>query len=423
MSTTRIAAVAALLIGGFAATSVAISNRDPLAELFGGSEFGYAASAAAGACAAMLVALFVRRRRVVTAFAVLGIGSIGLISALPGIDDAVSYIRGIGSGLLLGALAALCGSAHRVRQAALATGTIAGLLLADPIRNYLRNGSGPRRYADYLPDAADPTDWFMLVLCGATLLALVIALWCSAFETNAREVPIVDPVRVIVVGIALPACCLALHVLFSHSVGSIETTGLHHWSLGLAIVPVVAIGALWLPKRHGMVLLAVLAVVAASANSGSAWSDGWPTLLMSGALVAAGTIVGHRWPHPVIGTAGLAVVAASGLLDRTPLDGVHSAAQLFALPFAAAFTVVACLPSSAPVTAIALATPGAFTVPLITEFGWTAYSPLTSSGWTAYSWSDAWQWYSTGAYVAAVVIAGVTLAWLQRRPPVTTSAA
>ena len=53
------------------------------------------------------------------------------------------------------------------------------------------------------------------------------------------------------------------------------------------------------------------------------------------------------------------------------------------------------------------------TVPLVAEYGWTAYTPLTGS--EIPPWPDAWAWTSTGVSVAAVVACGLTAAYLGRR--------
>ena len=52
-------------------------------------------------------------------------------------------------------------------------------------------------------------------------------------------------------------------------------------------------------------------------------------------------------------------------------------------------------------------------LPLLAQFGWTAYTPLTDdpAGWSP----SAWAWTSVGASTAAVLACGAAMAWLGHR--------
>ena len=218
-------------------------------------------------------------------------------------------------------------------------------------------------------------------------------------------------------GVAVPVAGLLLHWSLVRAVHGMSTTEVtqEQWLFGLAVTPVFVAGALWLPRRRGNGVARRAGVhcgslrrcrmvqrfVAVSAHTQRCW---W----------CWGRYSAERWPSPLVGVAALALVAASAVFDEQPWDTVHIGGAVLLLPFAAGFTVAACLPSSAPATTISLAAPAAVTVPLITQYGWTAYTPLTDSR-TA-SPSSAWQWTSTGVTVAAVLISGAAMAWLQRRP-------
>ncbi|MFH5207663.1 hypothetical protein ACHIPZ_05460 [Antrihabitans sp. NCIMB 15449] len=188
------------------------------------------------------------------------------------------------------------------------------------------------------------------------------------------------------------------------------------------MVPLLVLCGLWLPGRRGMVLIAILAFIAADSSDALREADSIWELLGIAALVVAGVVVGRRWPRPFVGTCALAVVAATAVLNQPPWDNVHVVAVLVILPFAAAFTVASCLPSSAAVTGTALAAPIALSVSLggvgsatfVAEFGWTAYAPLTS-GRPAW-FDDRWQWISMGVSVGAIALCGLALAALMRRP-------
>ncbi|MFC9786407.1 hypothetical protein [Rhodococcus sp. NPDC127528] len=416
----RAAAVASLLVGGFAATvSLVSAMPGAFGIASGGSRAGVlvhstAAGATLGAIVAVISVGLVRRRRALVWTAALGLVLLAVMSSLPGSGQWELYPNAVGAGLLLGALAGLCDARERpLLQTALATGALAGVLFAAPIELYL--SPSPRRYADYLPASAVPPDTFMLGLLTLTAVALFIALRRGAF--GMPEPTMTDGrVRVLAVGVAVPVVGLLLYWSSVGAVGdmgsTVATPG--HWVFGFAVVPVFVVGSLWLPRRHGLVLLAALAVVSASYGRLELSTDSWPALLVSGGLVVVGAVCGRRWPHPLAGVAALAAVAATAVFEDQPWDNLHIGATALGLPFAAAFTVAACLPSSAAATTISLAAPAAVTVPLPAQFGWTAYSPLTSSQSGLSSGSGLW--VSTGVAVAAVVVSGITIAWLQRRP-------
>ena len=148
------------------------------------------------------------------------------------------------------------------------------------------------------------------------------------------------------------------------------------WVFGIVLVAVVIAAALWLEDRAGIVLLAAMALVATGGIGRSAFPDSWPWLLVPAALALAGTVLGRRFPRPVLGIAALAVVAASALFEHPPWDDLHLGAMWLLLPLAATYTFASSLPSSGPVT---------------------------------------WAWTSTGVSVAAVVACGLTAAYLGRR--------
>jgi hypothetical protein len=416
----RSAAVASLLVGGFAATiALASTMSGNFAVVTDSSRadvlvHSAAAGATLGAITAVVAVVFVRNRPALALTATLGLVLLAVMSSLPGSGQWELYPHAIGAGLLLGALAGLCDThARPVLQTALATGGLGGVLLAVPLEHY--RSPSPRRYADYLPASAVPADAFMLVLLAMTAVALFIALRRGAF--GVAEPALTDGrVRVLAVGVAVPVAGLLLHWSYVRAVASMGSTAVMqgHWVFGLAVVPVFVVGSLWLPRRHGMVLLAALAVIATSYGSLGLSTDSWPSLLVAAVLVVLGAVCGRRWPHPLAGVAALAAVAATAVFVEQPWDMLHTGATVLVLPLAAAFTVAACLPSSAAATAISLAAPTAVSVPLIARFGWTFYAPLSSSH-NGLS-SDSWLWVSTGVAVATVAVSGITIAWLQRRP-------
>ncbi|SEL54408.1 hypothetical protein SAMN05444583_110120 [Rhodococcus maanshanensis] len=421
----RTVAVILLVLGGFAAT---LALASPMAENFAivtdSSRVDVllhstAAGATLGAITAAVTVVLVRRRLTLASIAALGLVLLAVVSFTDSAPWEL-YPRSLAAGALLGSLAGLCNTRERLTlQTALAAGALGGIVLADPIGEY--QSAPPRRYADYFPTddlPASPPDMFMLILLASTAIALLIAIRRDDFgpaersEQNGRS-------RLLAVGVAVPVVGLLLEwslVRATHTMDS-DALGQGQWMLGLTMIPLFVAGAVWLPRRQGMVLLAALAFIA-TASGNDAWSGGsWFALVIPAAMVALGVMAGRRWPRPLLGIAALAVVAASAAFDEPPWDNLRIGAVVLLLPLAAAYTIAACLPSTeAPATTIALAAPTAITVPLVAQFGWTAYTPLTSSH-TALS-STAGQWTTTGATLCTVVVAGIAIAWIQRRPAV-----
>ncbi|MFC9834021.1 hypothetical protein ACFVKB_09425 [Rhodococcus sp. NPDC127530] len=386
--------------GGFAF----VTNGDRL-DVF------YLGPAARGALAAIVAVLVAARNRARRSLSVASFAGLALLGVAPSIGPwhFEMYASGVGAGLLLGGLVGLCATADRAwLQTALAAGVLAGLLLAGPIEHF--RTSAPRRYADYLPEPAfDP-----VVLTVLALTAVILAVTLASGDFG-EPTDVAVSGRVLVVGIVLPLIGLVLYWWFVRRVWNVGTYGAmqDRWIFGLILVVVVIGASLWLEGRTGIVLLAVMAFVAAGDIGTAAFPDSWPWLLVPAALVLTGAVLGRRFPQPVSGIAALAVVAASALFEHPPWDNLHVGATWLLLPLAASYTVASSLPSSDPVTATSLAAPAALAVPLIADYGWTAYAPLVESESTLRP--DSWAWTSTGLSVVAVVACGLTAVHLGKR--------
>ncbi|MFD2152385.1 hypothetical protein ACFSUH_18975 [Rhodococcus jostii] len=293
-------------------------------------------------------------------------------------------------------------------QTALAAGVVAGLLLAEPVDQF--RTSVPRRYADYLSEPAfDPVMLTVLALT-AVVLAVMLASGDLGEPTHLEASG-----RALVVGVVLPLVGLVLYWRFVLRFENLGVGGAMRgrWIFGIVLVVVVIAAALWLEGRTGVLLLAAMAFVATGKGSTSSFPDSWPWLLVPAALVLAGAALGRRFPQPVVGIGALALVAASALFEHPPWDNLHLGANWLLLPFAASFAFASSLPTNEPVTATSLAAPAAFAVPLVADFGWTAYAPLVQGEMTP--WPDSWAWTSTGVSVAAVVACGLAVAYLHTR--------
>jgi hypothetical protein len=416
------AAHVGMVLGGFA---VGVASTSPMpteyAFVIVGSHDGTlytsgVVGAVLGALVAVVVAARLRARLGLAMSAVSGLTLLA-IGPVVGFSPVVLYTNGIGVGLLLGGLAGLSGASDRARlQTALAAGVVGGLLLAGPLDQYRHSTAVPTRYADYLLEPPHNTDLLALAFLAVTAIVVMVALQSGDFDASSESSPD-RPTRPLVVGLVLPVLGLLLYWQLVRAIDALGTGPAvqDRWILGVALVPVVIAAAVWLENRTGTVLLAATAFIAASEGAQTAWfTDSWLWLLVPAALVALGAALGRILPQPLFGIAALALVAVSAVFDTAPWDNLHTGAVVLLLPAAAAFTLTASLPSSAPVVTTSLAGPAAFAIPLTADFGWTAYAPL-KGGDSAFE-PSAWDGMSTAAPVVAVVACGLAIAYLQRRP-------
>ncbi|WP_043825313.1 hypothetical protein [Rhodococcus opacus] len=373
---------------------------------------GPAARGTVAAIVAVFVAARVRSRRNLSVASFAGLALLGFTLS-GGSWPFETYVGGLGAGLLLGGLVGLCATADRTwLQTALAAGVVAGLLLAEPVGHVRTWSSTPRRYADYVPGSAYEPDLAALTVLALTAVVLAAALASGDFG-DPTDLAVSG--RALVAGIGLPLVGLALYWWFVRRVWNLGVGGAMQgrWLFGIVLVVVVIAAALWLEGRTGVLLLAAMAFVAVGGGSLSSYPDPWPWLLVPAALVLAGAALGRRFPQPLFGIGALVLVAASAVFEHPPWDDVHLGATWFLLPFAATYTFASSVPASEPVTAASLAAPAALSVPLVVDFGWTAYAPLTQS--RVPSWPDSW--VSTGVSVSAVLACGVAVAYLRTRSP------
>lgn len=136
------------------------------------------------------------------------------------------------------------------------------------------------------------------------------------------------------------------------------------------------------------------------------------SLLVFVAMMVLGGVVGWRRPSPLLAFGVLAVVAATGALTGPSFD-FPLVATTVVLPFGVGVAYASLLPTAPPVAVMSATTPIAVSVPIVAEYGWTAYTPLTSIEPT-FSPST-WVWTSTGISVASILVAGVALVLLRQR--------
>ncbi|MEE2060013.1 hypothetical protein [Rhodococcus artemisiae] len=415
--------VVLLVFGGYTAAVVLGAptvDTYPMATGFGPAPVMASAIAASatGAVVAVLVAAGIRQRTRVAA-AVLAGALLVVVVALPGAWRFDMYISVIGAGSLLGGLAVMCIDPRRARlQAVLAAAVVAGLLTAAPIAEFRDFASTPRRYADYLEVSFQPVPVNAVWLIpGVVTLVAGASMWVIGRGDAALFGERRGSRRELLVGIGIPVVGTGLHWSFERAVmsSSAEAPEAGRWLLGVVAVVVVIAAALWLCEHTGTVLLAAMALAVVGREAVS-WSPTvWPLLLVPVVLAGVGAWLGHRFPRALVGIGVLALVAASGVADGLPWDDMRIAANLFVVPLAAAYTIAASLPSTPPVVATSMTLPAALALPLVAQYGWTAYTPLTSE---PVEWlSNSWTWMSSAVSVAAVVALGGAMAWIQYRRP------
>ncbi|MFI8567950.1 hypothetical protein ACIGGF_15470 [Rhodococcus sp. NPDC078407] len=361
---------------------------------------------------ASVLAMVVRRRRILAGLAISAAVVAGLTSRLMP-SDLAEVLAG---GVLLGCTAVWANGA-RTRQALLIASFLLGLLSVGAVEA-LQYPGVPRRYADYFTESDMGTPVIVPVLCVVVVLAVA---WAARVEHH-HDNPSTDrSIRAVGAILLISVGGLLLDIAFGHSVFQSEYGLTGRWYFGILVVPLLLAAAALLPGRGGIMVLAGTAVLITStttAGVGIDVSDGvWVLGLVAvtAISVAAGALIGVKWGRPFVGFTVLGVVCVTALLERPPLDNVHFVASLLIFPAAAAYLYVACTPATPTASTLGLAVPVAITVPMIVTYGWTAYTPLTSIDTSTIS-PSADLWLSTGAAVATVVLAGVGTRFLGRRP-------
>ncbi|KIQ15979.1 hypothetical protein [Rhodococcus sp. MEB064] len=370
---------------------------------------------AAAVIAGSLVAMFARGRVVVATLVAMSAATAGLSAVLLA-QSSYEYVAVVAGSILLGCAAVLSVSLSGVRwQPMFVAGFLVGLLTAgawDALETDV-----PERYTDYLTEAERSTPVIVPVLAALTVLIVV----GSCRRPFAAVPPAERSGRLLLAVLMIPLCGLLTHWLFLRQLydSSGGTNGIYYF--GILAVPVLLVAAALMPGRTGAPVLAGTAVLAATSTSSGigldvgspAWTYGF--ILGSVIAVAVGVGLGVRWKRPITGIAVLAVVCVTALLDRPPLDNIAFAASLAVLPAAAAYVFTAITPTMASSSTVGLAVPVAITVPMIVTYGWTAYTPLTEVDTATFS-PTADLWVSTGVAVGSVILAGIGLGLVLRRP-------
>ncbi|MDG3013241.1 hypothetical protein [Speluncibacter jeojiensis] len=405
---TTLATLAALLIGLCAGVVLVQPFTPDLALVVTDTGFRWWAlsrpvGAVVGAIMAPVVCMAASRLRgrrlsaatlgavIVAVLAEVGLGRVDSVAALV----AGRYVEAAFAGAALGAAAAVLRT-RRAAIPALAAGAVAAFLLSAAA---VSSNGIPRRYADYLAPEPSPVGGvgWLAVLAGALVVVAVLVEFGSGAVGHLAVVqwrPVGAVVLLAVGGAAAAFLATA-------------QTPTNWWLAGPALVlaPAVAGGAaMLLPGSDGVVVLAATAITASGAAAATVFERSvLPDPIMIAvlaALILLGVAAGARWRIPATGMVLLAVILVCGTVPVGDLGLLHAVLLPMgsatvgvvlgsALPREVAAGSVA--PGSAVGASVGL---GALFLPGVAaaltgayrgtwtvsrqDFGWTAYTPLTS---------------------------------------------
>ncbi|MDG3008553.1 hypothetical protein G4X40_00105 [Rhodococcus sp. D2-41] len=395
-----LAALAAVLIGMCAGVVLVQPFTPDLAVAVTATDFrwwvlSHPLGAVAGAIMAPVACLATSRLRgrrlpavtlgvvVVVMLAEVGLGRSDSVAVLV----AGRYVEAVFAGAALGAAAAVLRT-RRSATAALAAGTVAAFLLTAAA---VSAGGPPRRYADYLEPQSSTTVYagWLAVLAGVLLMVTIVVGFGSGADEHLPAVswrPVAAVVLLAVGGVASAAAATA-------------QTPTNWWLAGpaLAFTLVVAGGAaMLLPGADGVVVFAATAITAVAAVAATVFD--WavlpdPTMVAALAvLILLGVAAGVRWRQPALAMVVLALILGCGTVPVADPGLLHAVLLLVGAP-TVGVVVGSALPgpaasgSSVSTGLGALFLPGAAAALTGayrgtwavsgTDFGWTAYTPLT----------------------------------------------
>ena len=415
----RVLVSAAVAVGAFISVVVLLTRlgggesvfeSDPWRVLYQGD----VACVALCAVVAVVVSVLMDRSLV---FFVGGAGlvALGAVAAVGTSANWASYAGAVAAGLLIAATGSLAvqGDSRELLQSWLFAGALVGAWLARPLEQYRSSVT----YSGAYTSTGTPPDW---PLVGGVVAALVLfaAAWFTALphsrfpDENGRSATQRSALGPsFMLGIGVPVVALLSWWWFIATLASGDGIEGGTWAYGMVLLPVVIVGVWWLPHRNGLVLLAMLATLTAAAGLPK-WQGSWPMLLVFVLLIAGGLVSGRRWTHPMIAMGVLLACTLMTAIDESPWNTAGIVAA-FIVPVAGAHAVAACLPTTAPVSTIAVAGPATlFPVAGITV----AYSFSSSSGSSGF---DSYQPTTTQVILAVVTVAacGMAVAFLTRRRP------
>ena len=383
------AAPAALLLTAPSRTGeiVGLTAQSP------GFPWGSAATATAwGSLAALAVC--VGARRVADALFVGGIAAVTLLVIGLG-SSPPTLLTAVAGGALLGAAVQL----SRVgpgRGATLApvAGAVVGILLAPMIARLRAGGlDRPRRYADHLPSSGLFAETTVVDVGTAVLAALGMVIVLACLLTRRRDAIDASPRGPVLVAGAIVVSCALVRWWFlrfiSASLRDETRTGLHTFYGGYVVLGLAVVAALFLRRREGLMLVAAAASTVALVTDGAV-TTGATLAAVTAVLVVGGavgtTTVLRRTPSAErargvsIAVAVLALFTATQFVTDGFWEGVPVLVGSFGVPVVVAMAITAAVTAGGPDPAAVVGALALLTLTRATtgsDFGWTAYTPLT----------------------------------------------
>ena len=344
-----------------------------------------------------------------------GLVALGVVAAVGTSADWASYVSAVAAGLLIAATGSLAvqEDSGKLLQSWLFAGALVGAWLARPLEQYRSSVT----YSGAYTSTGTPSDWPLVVGVVVALVLFAAARFTGPphsrlLDENGRSATQPSALGpTLTLGIGVPVVALLSWWWFIATLASGDGIEGGTWAYGIVLLPVVIVGVWWLPHRNGLVLVAMLATLTTAAGLPK-WQGSWPMLLVFVLLIAGGLVSGRRWTHPMIAMGVLLACTLMTAIDESPWSTAGIVAA-FIVPVAGAHVVAACLPTTAPVSTIAVAGPATlFPVAGITV----AYSFSSSSGSSGF---DGYQPTTTEVILAVVTVAacGMAVAFLTRRRP------
>lgn len=344
------------------------------------------------------LAVCVGARRILEASVVGAVAAVALliavaIAALPAIAITVA------AGVVLGSALQLARTVPgRAADLAVVTGAVVGVIVA-PMLSAVRAelADGPRRYADYVPHESGllATGGARVDAIAAAVAVIGVAVVVVANRSRFAEHLVRPPLSSIVatVGIVIAGALTEwwFRRFLSETLADNETTGLHTFHGGYVAIGLVLVTALVLRGRGRLLWIAAAAGTVAIATDGTS-AKGWSLTIVTTILLVVAAIVTAlvvRRSPPLdrargvpIAVAVLAAFAATQFITDEFWSVVPALVGAFGVPVAVAMAVAAAVVATVPDQATVVGAIAVLTLLRLTtgtDFGWTAYTPLSDA--------------------------------------------
>lgn len=239
---------------------------------------------------------------------------------------AQQYLSGLGAGLALGGCAVVA-AGHRSSTAALAGGALAAFLLAVDITQAeaMSEGSGATEYAmDGSANlVAAPPWWLLLPAAGLSIAGALVGRRASNAVASQPSRAVMSGLIVVAAGLVTNAAVVAQRDGWPVAVPALAVFAL-----------AVAFAAYRLDGRDGQLLLTATAVLAASAPMITGMGLNSVGMAIVAVTLAAGLMVGLRWPQPTTALVLLAAICALGIVAANEMELVDGIRYLALAPIA-----------------------------------------------------------------------------------------